>query len=406
MKVLQINNVFNSGSTGKITADIHSELLENGIESIVCYGRGKQTEKENVYKVCSEKAAKINSGLAQLTGIEYIALPFSLKKVISIIKKEKPDIVHLQCINGFFINIYALIRWLNKNGIKTVMTLHAEFMFTANCPHSFNCVSWQTKASCRSCNRYKEATHSLFFNNTRLSFSKLSKSFEGFGDNLTVVSVSPWLCERSKKSYILGEMKNIMILNGIDTDIFKPCTFESKKERKTVLHVTAKFSDAEGNAKGGSYIIALAERMPDVDFTVVAKVTDLQTENLPENIKIISDIGSNELARLYSASDLSVITSRRETFSMPVAESLCCGTPVVGFRAGGPEAIAIQEYSEFADYGDINGLEAAVRKMLSDFSESDRKRISESAASVYSKNNMTKNYISVYKELLSRKQQK
>ena len=39
---------------------------------------------------------------------------------------------------------------------------------------------------------------------------------------------------------------------------------------------------------------------------------------------------------------------------MVTAESLCCGTPVVGFKAGAPEQIAIKEFSEFVEYGDLN----------------------------------------------------
>lgn len=402
MKVLQINNVYNTGSTGKMTADIHNELMNSGVESIVCYGRGKNVSERNVYKVCSEYGAKINSGLAQITGIPYIAFPFSLRRIISIIKEEKPDIVHLQCINGFFVNIYSLINWLNKKNIKTILTLHAEFMFTANCSHSFECLSWKTQDSCNNCNRYKEATHSIFFNNTRRSFLKLKKSFQGFKDNLTVVSVSPWLCNRSKQSYILGEMKNITILNGVNTDVFRLYDTVPNKD-KTVLHVTAKFSDVEGYSKGGSYIIKLAHNMPDIKFIVVASVTDIKT-TLPQNIILISKyISQNELAEMYSSADLSIITSKRETFSMPIAESLCCGTPVVGFKSGGPESIALKEYSEFVDYGDLKKLEEAVRSMITKFSISDKKKIYESATKKYSKNNMTENYILAYRELLNRK---
>ncbi len=34
---------------------------------------------------------------------------------------------------------------------------------------------------------------------------------------------------------------------------------------------------------------------------------------------------------------------------MVTAESLCCGTPVVGFTAGGPESIAIDAFSNFVE---------------------------------------------------------
>ncbi|MDN5346109.1 MAG: putative colanic acid biosynthesis glycosyltransferase [Petrotoga sp.] len=40
MKVLQVNTVCGTGSTGRIAADIHKMLIEQGHESVVAYGRG------------------------------------------------------------------------------------------------------------------------------------------------------------------------------------------------------------------------------------------------------------------------------------------------------------------------------------------------------------------------------
>ena len=42
MKVLQVNCVHNIGSTGKIVYEIHKALMANGMESIICYGRGEK----------------------------------------------------------------------------------------------------------------------------------------------------------------------------------------------------------------------------------------------------------------------------------------------------------------------------------------------------------------------------
>lgn len=402
MKILQINNFYNVGSTGKITADIHHVLSDSDMESIVCYGRGENASEEHVYKVCTEFEAKLNSGLAQITGVEYIAFPFSLIRIKSIIEKEKPDLVHLQCINGSFVNVYGLVAWLKKKKIKTLLTLHAEFMFTANCPHAYDCIGWMNEESCKKCPDFKKATRSMFLNHTRLSFKKMRKAFMGFENNMTVVSVSPWLCQRSKQSCILGDMHNITILNGVNTEVFRFCDYNENKKRRTVLHVTAKFSDAADYAKGGAYVIELASRMRDTDFIVAAKEVALTNNILPNNITIKTDVSSKQLATLYGEADITLISSKRETFSMPVAESLCCGTPVVGFRAGGPESIAVKEYTEFVEYGDVDALEKAVEEMLGRSSEYNRKHIADVASAVYSEKTMTDGYLAAYKELLAR----
>ena len=128
MKVLQINCVYNTGSTGKIMYDIHRGLLSKGIESVICYGRGEKTSDKYVYKTCGELYSKINNLATRFTGLMYGHCMLSTAKLISVIKKEKPDVVHLHCINGYFVNIYRIVDWLKKNNIRTILTLHAEFI--------------------------------------------------------------------------------------------------------------------------------------------------------------------------------------------------------------------------------------------------------------------------------------
>jgi glycosyltransferase involved in cell wall biosynthesis len=62
------------------------------------------------------------------------------------------------------------------------------------------------------------------------------------------------------------------------------------------------------------------------------------------------------MASLYRNAKCTLVISQEESFSMPVAESLCCGTPVAGFKAGGPESFADSRFSAFADQGDVNSL--------------------------------------------------
>ena len=124
---------------------------------------------------------------------------------------------------------------------------------------------------------------------------------------------------------------------------------------------------------------------------------------LPRNVVHIGSVKEKEvLAKMYSAADLCIITSQKETFSMVCAESLCCGTPVVGFKAGAPEVISIPEYSEFADFGDVQTLGEITEKWV-DFKKDNEgisEVISSRAIGLYSKEIMTDKYISIYKKLL------
>lgn len=408
MKVLQVNVVYKNGSTGKITADIHTQLLKNGIESVVCYGRGSKVDEPYVYKTCGELYAKMNNAFSRITGIMYAGCLFSTRKLINIIKREKPDIVHLQCINGYFVNIYKLVTWLKKNKINTILTLHAEFMYTGGCGHAFDCEQWRKQSGicCTDCPRWKKETKSIFFSRTSTMWKKMKKAFDGFDkDKLTIVSVSPWLMDRAKSSQIFRNYNHKVIYNGLDTSVFKLYdTTEVKKkynltDEKIIFHATPSFSDDPNNIKGGCYVIDLAKRMINDNVKIFVAGNYKKGMNLPKNIILLGRIKDQvELAKLYSMADVTVLTSKKETFSMVVAESLCCGTPVVGFKAGGPEQIAIKEYSQFVEYGDVELLEKHVKNFIDCFLN--KKNISEASRNCYSKKTMCNNYLYIYKEIL------
>lgn len=402
MKIIQLNCVYPAGSTGKIVQILHNNYINQGISSIVLYGRNINAHDACTYKVCSEVSAKLNHIVSSLTGIMYGGCWFSTKKIISIIINEQPDVVHLHCINGYWVNIYRLVTWLRDHGIPTVLTLHAEFMYTANCGYALDCEKW--RLGCGDCPRLKKETHSIFLDRTATSFNKMKKAFEGFNEKLSVVSVSPWLMERAKQSLILENKKHLCIYNGVNTNVFKYISKKTKSsqycstDEKTILHVTAMFSDQEDSIKGGIWLIKLAElfRNRHIRFLVIGKYNVRQ--KLPENITLLGEIKSQELlAQYYAESDLTLLLSKKETFSMVVAESLCCGTPVVGFEAGAPEQIALTEYSDFFSQGDLHALAGGIDKWLN--MDIDKSKIARQAFLKYSTETMTESYISVYRSL-------
>lgn len=397
MKVIQINCVYARGSTGKITRDLHEGLLEKGVDSIVIYGRGQKSSDPKVIKACNEFYAHVNKVWSFITGLMYGGCFFSTNRIIRIIKKEKPDIVHLQCINGNFVNIYRLVTWLKKHKIKTVLTLHAEFMHTANCGYALDCEKWKT--GCGHCPRLKQETHSLLFDGTHRSWVKMKKAFDGF-DNLIVTSVSPWLMDRAKQSPILADKKHCVVMNGLDTSVFHYYdTSDLRKQmglenKKVVFHATPSFNDDPNHIKGGHYLIELAKQLPEITFVVAGSYPE--GLSVPDNMRLLGPVTDQiKLAQLYSMADVTVITSKRETFSMITAESLCCGTPVVGFKAGGPETITMNEFSEFVDYSDLTKLSIAIINLIN--AGFDKKSISDKAVLKYSKISMVESFEDVYR---------
>jgi len=399
LKIVQINCVYRYGSTGNLVYEINKGLQEKCFSSIVIYGRGKKYKDMNVFKISSELEAKIHSVMSRLFGIDFGYSLIATKKTIRMILKEKPDIVHLHCLNGHFVNVYRLLEYLKSKEINTVLTLHAEIMHTAGCEHAEECEKW--RVHCYDCPKVRGMISSIFRDDTKHCFKKIKDAYTGF-HTLTIVGVSDWLTSRAKQSPLFPtDTPFFTVGNGLDTDIFKNVNSNELRkrlsipdEKKILLHVTPNFLHP---IKGGKYFLKLAENLPEYQCIIVGfKGGD---DVLPKNIIPISHTtDQRELANYYALADLTILTSKRETFSMVVAESLSCGTPVVGFKAGGPETIAIPEYSSFTENGNLELLKGKVEEFLK--KNFNKEEISKQAHSIYSRKKMVSEYMEIYKNLM------
>ena len=391
MKIFQINCVYGRGSTGTLTRALHRGLTGLGEDSRVIYGRGEDTEEVGVSRLGSELYGKANGLRARLSGLMYGGCELSTGRLITLLRDERPDLVHLQCINGTFVNVYRLIDFLKREGIPTVITIHAEFLYTANCSHAYDCDKWKT--GCGACPNPRVQTHSWLFDASAASWKRMAEAFDGF-EKLSVVSVSPWQRERAEQSPFFRNARHRVILNGVDSVVFRSVPERERREHVRILHVSPHFDPSPGHIKGGEYVLRLAERLGDrAEIQIVGPAEPCRA---PENVKLLGAIWQpKELAKLYSQADLTLLTSRRETFSMVCVESLCCGTPVVGFAAGGPESIALREYSSFVPFGDEDALYKAVLTPPPGTAE----RISRAAAERYGLERMIEEYLDEYRKV-------
>lgn len=407
MKILQVNSVYNRGSTGKIVHDMHVELQKKGIESIVCYGNGPLVHERNVYRISSPFYRRLQAVISRISGVMYGGCLMSTHKLISIIEKEKPDVVHLQCINGHIVNIYKLVAWLKKNRIRTVLTLHAEIMYTGGCDHSVDCEQWKDVPGCTHCPRWREKTRSWFFDRTSTMWMRMKDAFAQFDEYLTVIGVSKWIADRSNSSVVLGAYAAQVIYNGISVgeifhsrypreeirEILKK--YSIRDDKPIVIHVTPSLSNP---VKGSKYFVDLANGLRQEFTFVVAGANDGERYDSITCIPFIKN--QKDLASLYNAASVFVITSIRDNYPTVCLEANCCGTPVVGFDVGGVKETIYPGMGECVSFGDMDALETAVRKWTSAKNDIPAERVSDCTA-YNSAARMAGDYIGLYSRLLS-----
>ncbi|MFK0251522.1 glycosyltransferase family 4 protein [Amycolatopsis azurea] len=83
------------------------------------------------------------------------------------------------------------------------------------------------------------------------------------------------------------------------------------------------------------------------------------------NVRFVSDLSDEELARLLSSAEVVCVPSLFEGFSLPAAEAMACGTPVVATTAGAlPEVVG--DAGILVPPGDAGALADAINTLLGD----------------------------------------
>lgn len=361
MKIAQVDVNYRSSSTGKIVADLVTCLEGLGHSTLTCFGRGVDQGFERVKKISPGVEVAFHALGTRLTGLTGCYSPIATRRLIRLLTYYKPDIVHLHDLHGYYLNIGELVAYLKSTATPTVWTFHCEFMYTGKCGYAFDCDKWKNR--CGDCPSLHDYPKSWLFDFTTRMFDQKRWMFEGF-DHLQLTAPSCWLADRMRESVIVGDKSITVVPNGLDIDVFHPRESDALRVQLGLTDeyiVLSVGSNLLSEIKGGRWVLELAKRNPEIVFIMVG--IEATPASIPPNLKLIPCIyNQNLLAEYYSMADVLLLTSSKETFSMVSAESLACGTPVIGFDSGAPKEVAPPGFGKFVPYADLNGLESLLRK--------------------------------------------
>jgi len=343
MKIVQLNTICGSGSTGKICVTISEMLTEQGIENYIYYSSGNS----NYYlgrRYMSSYERKLQALKTRILGNFGFNSKTATKRLIKELDKISPDIIHLHNLHGYNIHLGAFFTYLKKKKLKIIWTFHDCWSFTGYCSHydMIGCDKWKN-GGCHNC-PLKSKT-SWFFDRSRYLYNKKKSLFTNL--DMQIITPSQWLADQVKQSF-LSEYNVKVINNGIDLSIFCPkeSDFRQKHgiEDKFILigvaHIWCK-------QKGLDVFIELSKRLDERFAIVLVGTDDKIDKQLPNNIISIHRTNNQEeLAEIYTAADVFVNPTREENFPTVNMEAIACGTPVLTFRTGGSPEI-IDEHTGF-----------------------------------------------------------
>ena len=286
--------------------------------------------------IISKVFNKINRIINFKFGYDYELLPYQTNKLIEIIKRENPDIIHLHGLHSGGVNYKRLFEFLSYYKRPVVWTQHDCCAFTGKCAYYVinQCEKWQIEChNCQFLSSYpayeKDRTRKNFINKVNI-YNKLDEN------QFTLVSVSQWLNKQVEQS-ILSGFPHIVIENGVDVENvkFKESFIRSKfclEDKFIVLCVASGWSERKGISDIFKLSNDIKNKIDNVQIVIIG-CDDEQIKKCQELGIIALKRTSNleELVEWYSTADVFFNPSMEETFGLVTVEAMACGTPIVGY---------------------------------------------------------------------------
>ncbi len=397
-KLVQINTVCN-GSTGRIMKGIQKQAEQEGFETISFVGRRK------IY--ADLKCEKFGNGISFWVHVIINTIfdkqghgsYFVTRKLLRRLRQEKPEIIHLHNLHGYYLHIPTLVEYLKKEFRGQLFwTFHDCWPFTGHCPHftMAECDKWKTE--CYNCPNKREYPISWGVDASKRNYWEKKKWFSQLKD-LTIIVPSQWMAGLVKESFF-KEYPVEVVPNGIDLKVFyrrEKSEIRQKygipKEKKILLGVAAIWS----RSKGLDVFHKISEDIPIEYIIVLVGLSHRQRKHLPSNIIGISHTENmDDLAELYSEAHIFVNPSVEESFSLVTIEAMACGTPVIAL-----DTSAVKEL--ITDYNGVVLHNPKPEDYVSAIMGIDRRNMDPNCisgfAEKYSEHNSAEKVVNMYKKI-------
>ena len=211
-----------------------------------------------------------------------------------------------------------------------------------------------------------------------------------------IVYGNQYMMDFYKQSYLLKNANCELLKSAIiDTDVFRPINDKglrekyhiSKDKKFVILYASQVLTDER---KGVKYFVdslhilydSLKEKSTQVLVLLVGKNYEAIKELIPFDSKGLGYVPMEQLPELYSLASFYVCSSINDAGPMMVNQSLCCGTPVVGFEMGAvKELVKGNECGVCVKLKDTQALAEGMKTIIEQTDEG-YKRMSEQARNV------------------------
>lgn len=401
-KLLIIGSSLNYGSPGKITESLGLLAKRQGWEVYQAHGLKYSNPSQLIARpVSSNFGEMMHEAYSFLFDGHGLASTNETKKLVSWIKKVKPDVIHLHNLHGYYLNYKVLFDYLANVNTPIVWTLHDFWPITGHCAHFdfIGCDKWKTQ--CCHCPQKNAYPISFLLDRSTRNYELKKTAFTSV-KNMTITPVSNWVGSLVAESF-LSKYPIIPIYNGVDIEVFKPIT-SNLRER---LGLQGKFVMVGVAApwyplKGMNDYFELSKRLPSEYQIIMIGLKPEQIKTLPPSIMGIEKTqNQKELAEYYSMADVVLNLSYQETFGMTTVEGMACGTPGIVYNKTASPELVDGTTGLVVEAGNIDMLMEAVHSMRTTyFKQYAALNCVKRVDMLFEKDKQFRKYIDLYKCLI------
>lgn len=343
-------------------------------------------------------------------------MPFETAYVRRILDIWQPQVIHLHNLHGGWGTVPPPALELLAAHAPVVWTLHDMWAATGHCAYSLGCERWREGCGqCPDLSLYP----SMWRDRTRVVVEKRKRIFGKARP--VMITPSRWLRDVALDAHATRDLDVRVIPNGVDLAVFNPAGRTAARERlgiaqdRPVLMFAAETLDGD-QRKGGRQLRAALEQVQEVrqgralDIILMGGSGESLLRGIPglviHGAGFVSDAA--EAAGLYAAADLFICPSLQDNLPNTLIEAAACGTAAAVFDAGGSgETVEHDVTGKIVPAGNAPAMALAIASLadngtlLAQMGRAARQR----AERLYGDELMAKQYLSLYRELISERGQ-
>lgn len=410
MRVLHLSNSDSRGGAAIAAYRLHTGLKELGSVDSLFYCQRKYKKEldsrlipgSNLFR--AKVKNKVVGGFCSAIDREYSRWPSSLcglnSDIPDLVASLKPDLVHLHWVQGEMLSVkdIGLIR------TPIAWTFHDSWPFCGVEHHPKIAGAYEDGYSDRPYFSLKEG-----INLNRINWEKKKLLYPRYGIG---ISPSTWMYKHALKSPLMEGWDHYVAPHFVET-----LREETKKESREILGLPTNalvlYTPAGSNRnndpfKGYQFLKEIMVKLKERNLSVLVVGIGAELPSVGLETRVFQkSFATSYVSRILNASDVCLIPSLFESFSLTALEAHSQGVPVVCFDSGGiNDVVADHQTGLVCEVGKCGDIAIACDKLLRDHQK--RKQFSfdarTRAETLFSEQNSINRHLDIYKKLLEKSQ--